>query len=660
MEGLVRVCAAVPHLHLGNVEKNVEAHLAKIQEAAENHASLVVFPELSLTGYTCGDLFFQQTLLDAVTRGIERLTKEIPKDITAVVGAPILADGSLYNCAVVIQSGRIADIIPKEYLPNNGEFYEKRWFSTLPSGTARKGATIHSIQLGDEFVCHTSLDVNAQPRMIKSADGVKIGVELCEDLWSPLPPSTLLALSGADIIVNLSASNELIGKREYRQELVCQQSARELCGYVYVSAGSGESTSDLVFSGHSIIASCGTILKENEGYLADDYVMFADIDVERIRADRMRQSSFRDAAARYMPQEYTEDMSDVVSTCVPKMLLPDDVPTLVRVNKHPFIPADKAQRQTRCEQIFAMQATALSRRLAITGGKVVVGISGGLDSTLALLAACKAMDMMGKSRENILGITMPCFGTTDWTYQSALELMRTLGVSQREIPIHEAVRLHFRDIGHDESDHSVTYENAQARERTQILMDVANQFGGIVLGTGDLSEIALGWCTYNADHMSMYGVNSGVPKTLVRWVIQAAADGEDFAPARNVLLRILDTPISPELLPPDEKGNIAQQTEDLVGPYALHDFFLYYAIRFGYHPKKIYELCCTAFAEDFDKATILKWLKNFYRRFFNQQFKRNCMPDGVKIGSIALSPRGDWRMPSDAESRMWLEECEAL
>ena len=331
-----------------------------------------------------------------------------------------------------------------------------------------------------------------------------------------------------------------------------------------------------------------------------------------------------------------------------------------RVPKHPFIPADKALRQERCEQIFSLQAHALARRLAITGGKVVLGISGGLDSTLALLAACKAADLMGLPRTNILGVTMPCFGTTDWTYQSALALMRQLGVEQREIPIHEAVRLHFRDIGHAESDHSVTYENAQARERTQVLMDVANDFGGIVLGTGDLSEIALGWCTYNADHMSMYGVNSGVPKTLVRWVIQTAGELPEFAAARETLQRILDTPISPELLPPDEQGNIAQQTEDLVGPYALHDFFLYYAIRFGYRPKKIYELCCAAFAEDFDQATILKWLKNFYRRFFTQQFKRNCMPDGVKIGSIALSPRGDWRMPSDAQASAWLRECEAL
>ncbi len=648
MEGLVRVGAAVPHLYLGNVQKNVEAHLTMMKEAARQHASLVVFPELSLTGYTCGDLFFQKTLLDGVISGIQRLCREMPEGLTAVVGAPVAGNGGLYNCAVVLHrddADGIVTVIPKEYLPNNGEFYEKRWFSTLPENSPQETASANPLLA----------KMRPQPQVICSRDGVAFGVELCEDLWSPLPPSTLLAMNGAEIIVNLSASNELIGKREYRQELVRQQSARELCSYVYVSAGSGESTSDLVFSGHSMIASCGTMLKENEGYLADDYLLFADIDVERIRADRLRQSSFRDAAARWGQKGVAASI-----LYAGNLYLPDDVPTLMRVGKHPFIPADKAQRQMRCEQIFAMQATALARRLAITGGKVVVGISGGLDSTLALLAACKAMDMMGKSRENILGITMPCFGTTDWTYQSALELMRTLGVSQREIPIHEAVRLHFRDIGHDESDHSVTYENAQARERTQILMDVANQFGGIVLGTGDLSEIALGWCTYNADHMSMYGVNSGVPKTLVRWVIQAAADGEDFAPARQVLLRILDTPISPELLPPDEKGNIAQQTEDLVGPYALHDFFLYYAVRFGFRPEKIYAMCCTAFAEDFDRATILKWLKNFYRRFFNQQFKRNCMPDGVKIGSIALSPRGDWRMPSDAEVKGWMDACETL
>ena len=486
---------------------------------------------------------------------------------------------------------------------------------------------------------------------------MRFGIELCEDLWAPLPPSTMLSVEGAEIILNLSASNELLSKREYRQQLISQQSARCQCGYVYVSAGMGESSSDLVFSGHSVIASCGTVIRESEGYLADNYLMTADIDIDRIRADRMKQSSFADCAAQVRAMWKQEP--NILRT-MENALLPDDAAPDYRVSKHPFIPSDKASRQLRCAQILAMQATALARRLAVTGGKVVVGISGGLDSTLALLAACKAVDMLHLPRTNILGITMPCFGTTDRTYHNALDLMTSLGVSQREIPIHNAVRQHFADIGHDESDHSVTYENCQARERTQVLMDVANKIGAIVLGTGDLSEIALGWCTYNADHMSMYGVNSGVPKTLVRWVIQTAAENEAFSSSRECLQSILDTPISPELLPPDEKGNILQQTEDVVGPYALHDFFLYYAIRFGYPPKKVFELCCIAFQDDFSCETILKWLKNFYRRFWTQQFKRNCMPDGVKIGSIALSPRGDWRMPSDAQYKAWMDECDCI
>ncbi len=638
MEGLVRVAAAVPHLHLGNVEKNVEAHLAMLRTAAEKHAPLVVFPELSLTGYTCGDLFFQRTLQSAVLDGLRRLRDEMPPNLIAVVGAPLTGRGGLYNCAVALSRGTMHGASPKTYLPNSNEFYEKRWF--------RSGEGVEETVLPDGLLMR-------QGMVFHTVDGVAFGAELCEDLWSPLPPSTLLALGGAEIIVNLSASNELIAKREYRQELIRQQSARCLCGYVYVSAGNGESTSDLVFSGHSMVASCGATLRESEGYLADDYLMTADIDVERIRADRAKQTSFGDAAARY-------GGALAAQRCDVPLLLPETEAPDYQVPKHPFIPADRESRQARCAQIFAMQATALARRLAITGGKVVVGVSGGLDSTLALLAACKAVDIMGAPRQNILGITMPCFGTTDWTYQSALTLMETLGVAQREIPIHEAVRQHFRDIGHDENDHSVTYENCQARERTQVLMDVANKVGGIVLGTGDLSEIALGWCTYNADHMSMYGVNSGVPKTLVRWVVQTASEMPEFAASKDVLARILDTPISPELLPPDEKGQIAQQTEDLVGPYALHDFFLYYAVRFGYRPRKVYELCRAAFRDDFDDATILKWLKNFYRRFFNQQFKRNCMPDGVKLGSIALSPRGDWRMPSDAQAVAWLKECEEI
>lgn len=645
MRGLVRVGAAVPSLALGNVKENMKRHLAMMREAKEKHVSIVTFPELSLTGYTCGDLFFQRRLLDDVTDALLTLKDEMPEEIIAVVGAPLEIEGALYNCAVVLHKGEIISAVPKTFLPNNGEFYEKRWFQ---SGDARREAWTAIPKLKTD-VCRQAI--------FETEDGVRFGIELCEDLWAPLPPSTMLSVSGAEIILNLSASNELLSKREYRQQLISQQSARCQCGYVYVSAGMGESSSDLVFSGHSVIASCGTVIRESEGYLADNYLMTADIDIDRIRADRMKQSSFADCAAQVRTMWKQEP--NILRT-MENALLPDDVTPDYHVSKHPFIPSDKASRQLRCAQILAMQATALARRLSVTGGKVVVGISGGLDSTLALLAACKAVDMLHLPRTNILGITMPCFGTTDRTYHNALDLMTSLGVSQREIPIHNAVRQHFADIGHDESDHSVTYENCQARERTQVLMDVANKIGAIVLGTGDLSEIALGWCTYNADHMSMYGVNSGVPKTLVRWVIQTAAENEAFSSSRECLQSILDTPISPELLPPDEKGNILQQTEDVVGPYALHDFFLYYAIRFGYPPKKVFDLCCIAFQDDFSCETILKWLKNFYRRFWTQQFKRNCMPDGVKIGSIALSPRGDWRMPSDAQYKAWMDECDCI
>lgn len=645
MRGLVRVGAAVPSLALGNVKENMKRHLAMMREAKEKHVSIVTFPELSLTGYTCGDLFFQRRLLDDVTDALLALKDKMPEGILAVVGAPLEIEGALYNCAVVLHKGEIISAVPKTFLPNNGEFYEKRWFQ---SGDARRDASVAIPKLKTD-VCRQAI--------FETEDGVRFGIELCEDLWAPLPPSTMLSVEGAEIILNLSASNELLSKREYRQQLISQQSARCQCGYVYVSAGMGESSSDLVFSGHSVIASCGTVIRESEGYLADNYLMTADIDIDRIRADRMKQSSFADCAAQVRAMWKQEP--NILRT-MENALLPDDVTPDYRVSKHPFIPSDKASRQLRCAQILAMQATALARRLAVTGGKVVVGISGGLDSTLALLAACKAVDMLHLPRTNILGITMPCFGTTDRTYHNALDLMTSLGVSQREIPIHNAVRQHFADIGHDESDHSVTYENCQARERTQVLMDVANKIGAIVLGTGDLSEIALGWCTYNADHMSMYGVNSGVPKTLVRWVIQTAAENEAFSSSRECLQSILDTPISPELLPPDEKGNILQQTEDVVGPYALHDFFLYYAIRFGYPPKKVFDLCCIAFKDDFSCETILKWLKNFYRRFWTQQFKRNCMPDGVKIGSIALSPRGDWRMPSDAQYKAWMDECDCI
>ncbi len=639
MHGILRVAAAVPHLYLGNVDKNVEAHLEKIAEAKEKHASLVVFPELSLTGATCGDLFRQRPLQDAVVRGLQAIAENMPDGVTAVVGAPVCVGSRLYNCAVVINcEDGVTNVIPKACLGANDHVFSS-------------GADV------DEMDVPTLSDDQGIVMMdshviMTSEDGVNIGIELGEDLFAPVAPSAMLALNGAEVIVNLAATPELVGRRERIRQAVQQQSTSCLCGYVYVSAGCGESTADYVYGGQSIAASCGEILRENEAFIADDYLMTVDIDVEKIRIERMRSKRFGDTAARF-------DMSHLTGW-MPALLLPDDILPDIRIPKLPFIPEERSKRTRRCREIFDIQAHGLARRMAITGDKIVVGISGGLDSTLALLVACRAADLRGVPRTNILGVTMPCFGTTDWTYQSALDLMTSLGVTQKEVRIHESVRQHFKDIGHDESVHNVTYENAQARERTQVLMDLSNAFGGIVLGTGDLSEIALGWCTYNGDHMSMYGVNGGVPKTLVRWVTRTVSEMEEFAASALVLERILDTPISPELLPPDEKGNIAQQTEDLVGPYALHDFFLYYAVRYGYSPAKIYEMCCIAFKDDFDQGTILKWLKNFYRRFFNQQFKRNCMPDGVGVGSIGLSPRGAWSMPSDAQSALWLEECETL
>ena len=640
MQGILRVAAAVPHLYLGNVDKNVEAHLEKIAEAKEKHASLVVFPELSLTGATCGDLFRQRTMQDAVLHGLRAIVENMPDGITAVVGAPIRLKKGLFNCAVVIHHEEgIEHVHPKVCLSADDRVFTS-------------GADLDMETVIRELLDETDGAMMDRNALITSEDGVSIGIELGEDLCMPVAPSSSLAMQGADVIVNLSAMPELVGRRERVRRAVQEQSARCLCGYVYVSAGCGESTADYVYGGQSVAASCGELLRESEGFIGDDYLMTVDIDVERIRVERLRSASF--AAAM-------KGQHAVCRECwMPDVYLPDDILPDLRIPKLPFIPEEREKRVLRCTEIFDIQAHGLARRMQITGGKIVVGISGGLDSTLALLVACRAADLLGLPRTNILGVTMPCFGTTDWTYQSALELMASLGVQQREVRIHKAVRQHFADIGHDESIHNVTYENAQARERTQVLMDLSNAFGGIVLGTGDLSEIALGWCTYNGDHMSMYGVNGGVPKTLVRWVTRTVSEMPEFAASRAVLERILDTPISPELLPPDEQGNIAQQTEDLVGPYALHDFFLYYAVRYGYTPRRIYEMCCIAFKDDFDQSTILKWLKNFYRRFFNQQFKRNCMPDGVGVGSIGLSPRGAWAMPSDAQSALWLEECESL
>ena len=640
MQGILRVAAAVPHVYLGNVERNVAAHLEKIAEAKEAGASLVVFPELSLTGATCGDLFRQRILQDAVFKGLQTLAESMPEGITAVVGAPVAARSGLYNCAVVIsREESVTHITPKVFL------------------SGRDGAFVSGAGVDEEDVerltriggGYALIDNRV---LITSEDGVSIGIEIGEDIGAPIAPSAQLALMGAEVIVNLSAMPELVGSSERLHDAVRMQSARCLCGYVLSSAGRGESCTDHVYSGHCVAASCGEVLAENPDRFADDYLLTVDIDLERIRAERQRSHAFSVAARLYNAPKR--------ECWMPAALLPDDILPDLHIPKLPFVPENRHERARRCGDIFEIQANGLARRMEITGGKVVVGISGGLDSTLALLVACRAADILSLPRTNILAVTMPCFGTTDWTYQSALELMSTLGVTQREIRIHQSVRQHFADIGHDERVRNVTYENAQARERTQVLMDLSNDFGGIVLGTGDLSELALGWCTYNGDQMCMYGVNGGVPKTLVRWVTKTVSEMPTFAAARGVLERILDTPISPELLPPDEHGSIAQQTEDLVGPYALHDFFLYYAVRYGYAPRKIYEMCCIAFKDDFDQATILKWLKSFYRRFFSQQFKRSCMPDGVAVGSIGLSPRGAWRMPSDAQANLWLEECERL
>ena len=638
MQGILRVAAAVPHLHLANVAENVRAHLEKIAEAKENNASLVVFPELSLTGASCGELFRQRTLQEAVMRGLQAIQAEMPDGMTAVVGAPIEWRGKLFNCGVVIKRDEFLGAVTKMYIPHA----QKRWF--------RSGFELDPEKtycLDDGFFLENDLH-------FRGSDGGSFAVTFADDLCAPVPPCTRHVMAGAETVVCMSAASTLVGSRERISRKIRQYSADCLCGCLYVEAGTGESTADNLCGGYSMAAIVGEVLKENTAFIADDYMLTADFDVERIAADRQRSGVFADCAA-------VNEADDHGENCIgQELLLPDDILPDLRIPKLPFIPEEADRCSRRCQEIFDIQAHGLARRMRLTGGKVVVGVSGGLDSTLALLAACRAADLLGLPRTNILGVTMPCFGTTDWTYQSALELMNTLGVSQREVPIHESVRQHFRDIGHDERIHDVTYENAQARERTQVLMDLANAFGGIVLGTGDRSEMALGSCTYNGDHMSMYRWNAGLPKTLVRRVVRTASEMADFAGSAGVLQRILDTPISPELLPPDAQGNIAQQTEDLVGPYMLHDFFLYHVVRYGYAPRRIYEMACLAFKDDFDQATILHWLKSFYRRFFNQQFKRNAMPDGMAVGSVSLSPRGDWRMPSDAQAALWLAECDSV
>ena len=637
--GFVKVAAAVPQVAVADCARNAERIVALAQQAARRGVELVAFPELAVTGYTCADLFLQPALLDAADEAlgeIMRQTRKLP--LALIVGLPLRHEDRLYNCAAVVAQGRLLGVVPKSYIPNYAEFYEARWFAS--------GAGIE-----EERITAAGQEADFGTELTFAVNGAEFGIEICEDLWVASPPSSRLALNGAKLIFNLSASPEGVGKHAYLRELVAQQSARTHTAYVYCSAGFGESSTDLVFAGNGLIAENGTMLAQAARFSLDEQLTVADVDIERLEFERRRNTSFR------MREEAGE------STVI-EMELPDALKASAldrRVDPMPFVPADEAHRSERCEEIFQIQSHGLARRLAHTGCRcAVVGISGGLDSTLALLVTVRTFDRLGLDRRGILGITMPGFGTTDRTYRNALKLMEGLGVTVREIPIRDACLQHFRDIGLPESDRSAAYENAQARERTQILMDVANMEGGLVIGTGDLSELALGWATYNGDQMSMYGVNASVPKTLVRHLVRWAADTERDGATRATLLDIIDTPVSPELLPADREGNIAQKTEDLVGPYELHDFFLYNFVRAGFRPAKIAFLAEQAFAGSYDRETIVKWLRVFFRRFFAQQFKRSAMPDGPKVGSVSLSPRGDWRMPSDASAALWLRELEEL
>ena len=634
--GFVKVAAAIPAVKVADVNYNVSQIESLIAQAEGQGVEVMVFPELCLTGYTCQDLFKEQLLIDKAEEGLLVLLDFTRKlDVISIVGLPVQIGSLLYNCAAVIQSGTLLGVVPKTYLPNYGEFYEKRWF-----------ASAQDLSPQDIYLAGSPVHVTSKPTIFTTIDGARFGIEICEDVWAPTPPSNQLSLAGADIIFNLSASDELIGKHQYLRQLLCQQSARTMSGYVYASCGFGESTQDVVYGGNAMIVENGHLLCEAERFSFQPQIKITQIDIERLRTERRTNSTFITAQS-------VAKCEPVTVNCKP--VAPRDFELMRPVNPHPFTPADDKMQES-CEEILSIQVAGLAKRLYHIGGtKAVIGISGGLDSTLALLVTVKAFDKLGLDRRGIIGITMPGFGTTDRTYQNALTLMQTLGVTIREISIAKAVTQHFEDIGHDINVHDITYENSQARERTQILMDVANQADAIVVGTGDLSELALGWATYNGDHMSMYGVNAGVPKTLVRYLVGYIANEM----ATEVLRDIIDTPISPELIPADEQGTIKQKTEDLVGPYELHDFFLYYFLRFGFRPAKIYILAQKAFAGVYDDEVIKKWLQTFCRRFFTQQFKRSCMPDGPKVGSVSLSPRGDWRMPSDASSTMWLADCNA-
>ncbi len=635
--GFVRVGAAVPLLNVADCRFNVEQMVHHMHEASSHHVQVLCFPEMGITGYTCGDLFHQKRLVDAAESSLqELLTKTGDLSLMALVGMPLRVRNRLMNVAVAIQRGSILAVIPKTWLPNYGEFYEKRWFSSA-----------FEVKAQDVDVCGQKVPFGTD-LLLRNGE-VCVGVEICEDLWMPVPPSSYQALNGANLLFNLSASNELVAKNAYRRQLVAQQSTRCIAAYVYVSSGFGESTTDVVFAGNADIMENGTLLAESERFSLKGQLIVADVDVERLNNDRRRHTGF---TAGNVPDDHGFRE-------VPFALPPLEENKINRYfDNRPFVP-NGPELDTRCEELFAIQVQGLAKRLVHTDCRnVVVGISGGLDSTLALLVAVKTFDKLGLPRNHIEGITMPGFGTTDRTYRNAVDLIGKLGVCLREIPIRKAVEQHFADIGHDPGVHDVTYENSQARERTQILMDVANQVNGLVIGTGDLSELALGWATYNGDHMSMYGVNAGVPKTLVRFMVQWVADHQVDTATAATLMDVIDTPVSPELLPADKDGCIAQKTEDVVGPYALHDFFLYHMLRFGFSPRKIAWMAGRAFRKEYNQETILKWLNVFYRRFFAQQFKRSCLPDGPKVGSISLSPRGDWRMPSDAVARVWLDELE--
>lgn len=634
-QGFVKVAAVTPDIRVADVEFNKEQICRKMDEAAASGAKIIVFPELCVTGYTCSDLFTQDVLLDharEVLTEIAAHTRDM--DALVFVGAPLAVDGELYNVAAAMNHGKILGLTTKTFLPNYGEFYEMRQFREGPEKAREIEFDGEMVPFGPKILFTA-----------KQMEHLIVAAEICEDVWSPVPPSIEAVREGATVIVNCSASDETIGKATYRESLIEGQSARLIAGYIYSNAGEGESTTDLVFGGHNLIAENGTILAESKRF--ENGISYSEIDVNRLMSERRKNTTFKTAKERTL----TRVPFDIEITET----------ELTRVfPSRPFVPSENRERAKRCEEILTIQAMGLKKRLEHTHAKcAVVGISGGLDSTLALLVTAKAFDALGLDRKHIISVTMPCFGTTDRTYNNACKMSLSLGVELREVPIAAAVMQHFKDIGHDPEDHSVTYENSQARERTQVIMDIANANGGMVIGTGDMSELALGWATYNGDHMSMYGVNASVPKTLVRHLVQYYADTTDDKELQEVLYDVLDTPVSPELLPPKD-GKIAQKTEDLVGPYELHDFFLYYFLRFGYAPSKIYRIAKYSFAGEYDDETIYKWLRTFCWRFFAQQFKRSCLPDGPKVGTVALSPRGDWRMPSDACVASWMRDLEQV